>query len=241
MPTDRKGLRRLSIIIFAVGVLAGLLFSAFLIWAGLEATLFDPDFPGDTNLNLHCPLVLTRGETGHISASFTNTATWKVNLTVRAHFSHGYLSLIREESTLLALDPGESQEVRWTVTSEDRLYRNFIFVKVANFRQMPIPGRIGTCGIIVLDLPILSGIQIVVLIVGLAVICIFSGIALWRVATRQFPAKGRSVMRAMSWLTVAVVACLLSGILRAWLPGVLAFVVSLLLIGEIGVFYVQSR
>lgn len=240
MSTGKKGLRVLSLIVFAVGVIVGLVFAALIIWANLEASLFDTDMAGDAALALHCPVVITTRETGIVSASFTNTATWDVNLTVKAHISQGHLSLYREEMTLLKLAPGQSQGLSWVVTPQDRVYGRIIFVKVANNRLAPIQGRAGTCGILVVNIPALTGSVFIILVTALAGLFLVAGNLLWRVANRPALGLSADVLRAMNWLTVAITADLVCGFLRAWLPGVLVFVISLLLIAEILRHYTQD-
>jgi hypothetical protein len=240
MSDSRKSSSVLSVILFGIGVLMGLVFSAFLIWANVEASLFDPDLRGDASLDLHCPLVLNAEETGTVYATFTNTATWDVNLIVQADISETYLSLFRHERVILKLAPGESQEVRWTVSAADKVYGRFVFVKAANNRQMPIPGHVATCGIVVVNIPFLTGAEMAVIAIGLTVIFIASGIGLWYKGNRPLMGKGRDVMRAMMWLMVVVGAAVLCGIFGAWLPGIVAFVISLLLIAEVIRHYVET-
>ena len=59
METGKKGLRVLSVILFAVGVILGLAVAGITIWANLEASLFDTGMSGDASLRLHCPVVIT--------------------------------------------------------------------------------------------------------------------------------------------------------------------------------------
>ena len=239
MSTSKKPVSVLSVILFGIGVVMGLVFAAFLIWANVEASLFDPDLMGDASLDLHCPLVLNADETGTVYASFTNNATWDVNLIIQADISETYLSMFRHERVILKLAPGESQEVRWTVSASDKVYGRFVFVKAANNRQMPIPGRVATCGIVIVNIPFLTGAEMVVIAIGLTVILIAVGMVLWYRCNHPLRGKGRDVMRAMTWLAVVVGVAVLCGIFGAWLPGVVAFVISLLLIAEVIRHYVE--
>jgi hypothetical protein len=240
MSASKKSSSVLSVILFGIGVVMGLVFSAFLIWANVEASLFDPDLRGDAALDLHCPLVLNADETGTVSATFTNTATWDVNLIVQADISETYLSLFRHEKVILKLASGESQEVRWTVSAADKVYGRFVFVKAANNRQMPIPGRVGTCGIVIANIPFLTGAEMVVIAIGLTVILFAAGMALWYRGNRPLLGKGNDVMRSMTWLAVVVGVTVLCGIFGAWLPGIVAFVISILLIAEVIRHYVET-
>lgn len=240
MNASKKPVSILSILLFGAGVVIGLVFSVFQIWGDIEASLFDPNLMGDAALDLHCPMVLTANETGTVYATFTNEATWDINLIVQADISEKYLDMFRHERVILKLAPGQSQEVRWTVSAADKVYGRFVFVKAANIRQMPNPGRIATCGIVVVNLPFLTGTGVVILAIGLTAILVMAGIILWYRSNRPLVGKGRDVMRAMSWLGGMVGAAILSGIFGAWLPGVLVCVISVLLIAEIIRHFVES-
>lgn len=242
MVIEHKGLRILSIILFVFGVLVGLTLGGLTIWANLEASLFDADMPGDTRLNLQCPTMITTDETGILRATFTNTATWDVILTVNAHISQGYISLYREELTRLPLAPGESQEVTWEVTADKLVYGRFIFVRIANHRLAPIEGKMGTCGILVVDLPGISGMILLIVTIVASLVFMGSGYAIWRRLHRQISfGPALEAQRAMTWLMVVVLAAIICGLSRAWLPGIIVFVVALLLIAEILHHYTQGK
>jgi hypothetical protein len=240
MSAPKKSTSVLSVILFCLGAGLGLVFAAMMIWANVEASLFDPNLMGDEQLDLHCPLILNANETGTVYATFTNTATWDVNLIVQADISETYLSMFRHERVILKLASGESQEVRWNVSAADKVYDRFVFVKAANNRQMPIAGHVGTCGIVVVNIPFLSGAEMVILSIGLIVIFTAAGIGLWYQGNRPLIGRSRDVMRAMYWLAAAIGAALLCGIFGAWLPGIVAFVISILLIAEVIRNYVEA-
>jgi hypothetical protein len=240
MSTGKKGLRFISIIIFSAGVLAGLAFAMFTVWANLEASMFDTTMTGDATLPMRCPVAITTNETGTVSAQFTNTADWDVSLIVNAHISRGYLIVASHERTVLDLAPGETQEVTWSVSPEDRVYGRFIFVRAVNLRHTPIPGRVGTCGILFVDIPFLTGAQFVTLTLLLTGLCLAGGQLLWWAANRSRPKAGRDTRRAMLWLTVIVTVDILCGMLRFWLPGAVVFFIAILLIVEVLRHYTQD-
>ena len=240
MSTPKKSLNVLSVVLFGMGVVLGLLFSGMLIWANVEASLFDPNLMGDESLDLHCPMVLSADETGTAYATFTNNATWDVNLIVRADISEGYLSMYRQEREIIKLAPGESQQLSWTVSASDKVYGRFVFVKAANNRQMPIPGRVATCGILIVNIPFLTGAQIVIVTLALIVIFIGAGMWIWNKENNPVMGRSRNVMRSMYWLSASVCVDVLCGMFGAWLPGIVAFVISILLIAEVIRHYVEA-
>jgi hypothetical protein len=232
MSSSKKLLNILIIIVFCLGVVIGLALSGSMIWANFEASMFDPNLMGDEALKLHCPLMLTENETGTAYATFTNTGTWDVKLIVNATISENYVVMYRREKVILDLAPGESQEVRWTVSGSEKVFGRFVFVKAANNRLMPIPARVGTCGIVVVNIPFLTGVELVTLAIGLTILFLAAGMFLWNRQNRPLRGQGRDVMRSMYWLSVVIGADILCGVFGAWLPGIVAVVISVLLIVE---------
>ncbi len=232
MSTPRKFLNILSIILFCIGVIIGLVFGGSMIWANFEASMFDPSLMGDEPLDLHCPLLLTENETGTAYATFTNNATWGVKLIVNATISENYVVMYRREKVILDLAPGESQEVRWTVSGSEKVFGRFVFVKAANNRMMPTPSRVGTCGIVVVNIPFLTGTELVILTISLTGLFLAAGMVLWFLKNRPLNGKRRDVMRSMYWLAAVIGADILCGMFGTWLPGIVAIVISILLIVE---------
>lgn len=232
MSTSKKILNILIILLFCLGVVIGLALSGSMIWANFEASMFDPGLMGDEPLNLHCPLLLTGNETGVASATFTNIGEWDVKLIVNATVSENYVVMYRRERTILSLAPGESQEVQWKVSGSEKVFGRFVFVKAANNRLMPNPSRAGTCGIVVINIPFLTGMELVILAISLTVLCLAAGAFLWYRGNRPLRGKGRDVMRSMSWLSAVIAADILCGVSGLWLPGIVAIVISVLLIVE---------
>ena len=127
---NKRFMRTLSIIIFAVGVLLGATFVALATWADFEAILFNPGIRQKASIKrLRCPVIITTDETGTIRARFKNTLERSTELFVQAHISEGYVTLMREINADVPLEPGEAQWVEWTVTAEDAAFERFILFK----------------------------------------------------------------------------------------------------------------
>jgi hypothetical protein len=232
MSTSKKTLNILIIVLFCFGVIIGLALSGSMIWANFEASMFDPNLMGDETLKLHCPLMLTENETGTAYATFTNTGTWDVKLIVSSTISENYVVMYRREKVILDLAPGESKDVRWDVSGSEKVFGRFVFVKVANNRLMPIPSRVGTCGIVVINIPFLTGAEVVMIAMALTVLFLAAGMFLWFRNNQPLTGKRRDVMRSMYWLSAVIGVDILCGVFGLWLPGIVAIVISLLLIVE---------
>ena len=89
--------RVLSVVLFSIGALLGVVLVGITVWADFEAILFDPGIREDTRLgSLRCPVMITSEETGVIRARVKNTLDRPTDLFIRAHISHGYVTLMRE-------------------------------------------------------------------------------------------------------------------------------------------------
>jgi hypothetical protein len=236
MTTRNKNLRRLGVVLFAIGVLLGMALIGVTIWTDLEASFFDSMMAsrGDEPLKtLRCPVLMTTSETGRISATFENTADKPVELRLRAHVTDGFVTLMREVNTTLPLEPGEKKTAEFQLTAGDRAYRWLILARVLQARHHPFPARQAACGVLVLDVPFLTGNQLFALTIAVTVLCLGGGIALWSVANWPLKRSALATARTMGILVV----CLLIGFFvassGAWLIASLLFAINLLLILEI--------
>ncbi len=90
-------MKRWSLILFAAGVLSGLIFISLATWADQEASLFELTSAYDKNLSsLRCPLMIARDEESSISVTVKNPSTYTVNPLTTAHITSGYILLINE-------------------------------------------------------------------------------------------------------------------------------------------------
>jgi hypothetical protein len=236
-----RRVRALGLFLFAIGALVGLGLSAVAIWGDLEATLFDRNMEllSDASLKgLRCPVLLTSDESGTVSATIRNSLDRPAEFRVRIHVSR-YLTLLRESDSWVSLAPGEQRKLEWTVTSDDVVYDRLILVKVLQFPRYPLPSRLGSCGIVVVDLPILSGSQVLALALAASLLGMAAGIGSWLAVTRPLHGRELEAMRAMVVLACCVGASLVAGLLGLWGLGIAAVVAIILLIGAIGQHFVS--
>ncbi len=224
--------RSLSLVLFSVGILLGTILIAIAVWGDLEATLFNPGIQQDVKLtSLRCPVMITSRETATISARINNSLDSATSFYVRAYFSEGYVTLMREEISQFSLDPGESRKLEWAVTAEDAAFERIVLAKVAVRGGYPLPTRQGTCGIVLTGIPFLTGRTLTTIGVALSLICIAAGGVLW---VRTHPAmRGVAVQstRAMGLMTASVIVGLFVGLMGWWVPGIVLLVIILLTTG----------
>lgn len=229
-----KLVRALGVILFSAGVALGLAFSAVAIWGDLEAFQFDRDLTllRDASLMLRCPAIIGEDQAGTVRASFSNPLERQITLIVRAHISQ-YLPLRREVVEYLSLAQGEKQSLEWTVTSEDVVYGHLILVKVHQHRHYPLVGRTGSCGIVVLDLPGLTGTQVVVGAIAASLLAMSLGLGLWFATVGPLRRSGQQATHAIGLVAASTVFVMLVSFFGWWLVGGVALVVTILLVGAV--------
>lgn len=231
----------LGILLFAVGLLLGMGLFGVVIWADLEAALFSPGLRQDAALrSLRCPVMITKWETGTVSASVTNPLDRPTERYVRAHISDGYVTLMREINTSVSLAPGETERLAWTVRADDAAFERLILVKVVVRGRYPLPSRDGTCGILVVDVPVFSGNQVFGLSLVVSLLSMAAGFGLWYRSSQPLHGEGRQAIRAMGVLTGSIVAGTFVGWLGLWVPGLILFVITVLGIGAIIGYFLNT-
>jgi len=240
MSTRSKLVGALGVLLFSAGLLLGLALFGSAAWADLEASLFDTSLSGDARLKtLRCPVIITASEAGTAAATLSNPFERPTEFTIRAHVTQGFVTLMRELNFELPLDPGDKGTLEWEVTPDDAAYGRLIMVRVRVYPKYPIPSRHASCGIIVLDVPHLTGNQILAFVLAATLLSMAAGMGLW-VAGDRVPSKlGLEVTRAMG----ALAACVLVGTIVAlagwWVFGVIVFAITVLLIGTIIGFFIN--
>lgn len=238
---SRSLARPLGILLFSIGLLAGMALFGAVIWSDLEASLFNPGIQQDAALrSLRCPVVITTSETGTVTASLHNPLDRSTDRYVRAHITDGYVTLLREVNELVTLEPGERQQVQWTVTADDAAFRRLILVKVVLRGRYPLPSRQGTCGILVVDVPYLTGDQVFGLSFAASLLAMAVGYGLWYRASQPLHERGRELARAMVVLAGSILVGTIVGLLGLWVPGLIVFVIGVLGVGVV-IGYVLNR
>lgn len=233
--------RPLGILLFSAGLLLGMALFGTLVWADFEAVLFNPGRRYDAPLrSLRCPVMITRSETGTVTASLTNPLDRSIDRYVRAHITDGYVTLMREVDQSVSIASGERERLAWEVTADDAAFERFILVRIVVRGRYPLPSRQGTCGIFVVDVPYLTGEQVFGLVFTASLISMGMGFGLWYRASEPLRARGLQAARAMGMLASSVALGTIVGWLGWWLPGAIVFLITVLGVGVI-IGYVLNR
>jgi hypothetical protein len=233
--TRKKLMRTTGIPLLLVGVLLGMALAGVAIWGDLEANRFDENLSHfrDASLKtLRCPVLLTKGESGTVTATFDNPLDRSLTLTVRTHVSR-YLTYLRDDTQLLPLSPGQKKKLEWTVTPDDIVYGHLILVKTLQLRHYPLPGRLASCGIVVLDILYPTGKVLFGLALAVSLLSIGGGLALWWAGSQPLTKRRRQTMRTLGALAIAVVIDMIPSFMGWWMAGALIFAIDVLLIGAI--------
>jgi len=227
-----KATRYLGLALFLFGALIALACAGIIAWGDMEATLFDSAIVPEKTLNtLKCPVMMTKVETATVSAAFANPVDRPLYFSVRAHFSQGYVTWIREERTSFSLEPGERQRLEWAVSSEDAAFKNIVLVRVHAQTNGPLPYRSGACGIVVIPLSFLTGGLVFGILAAVSLVSMGGGIALWVFSQDPWGRQGVAVTRAMGTVAGILVIAVIVGLLGMWLIGMFMLFFTVLLGG----------
>jgi hypothetical protein len=228
----KNGLRIASIVVFSIGVLMGMAFFVSGTWADVESVFYGFTRYGNKITSaMHCPVVMGRAETATITVTFKNTTDQLIRPTLR--FQASTVGVFRTETARLSLEPGQEERLEWTVSSDDMVLDRFIFAKMFSFASYPMRDVEQTCGILVLNLPGLTGGQITVAAIAVSLAGLVGGSGLWSAAHRPLKDRSQDAMNAMITLTATVALGMVSVWLAWWMLGVLLAALCLILIGVI--------
>ena len=222
-----------STVLFLIGTLLGTAFLAATTWAGLEASLFNPTNRGDAVLRtMTCPLVLTKGETGTVTATFYNPGPNPTSPTVRTITSFGSVSYHGQADRRFLIQPGETVKQEWEIDADRPVWGALVFVRLYQFASYPLSSSSGYCGILVLDLPFTKGATLVATAISVSLLCLAGGLALRLRGSRSAGKRQVVITRAMVVLASLVTLGLFVPLVGSWLIG-LAVLIFVILLGGV--------
>ena len=239
---DLRNKRRLSIILFLLGVMVGFLFNIFVVWAQFEASLWDDSPTEDEALDgFHCPMIITSTEMGVVRIDYKNTIDRPVNPVIRTRITKGFVSLQREEMDRPDILPGDTARLEYTVTANDAAWDRFILVRVYAFPQLSLPSRNGSCGILVVNLPWVNGTFVIVLTLIVSLGGMGGGIWLWQKVNFPLTNRAYSALRAMVFLAAVILMGLILELFNVWgLATVVLLFTFIMMAAVIGYFLASS-
>jgi hypothetical protein len=218
--------RTLGVSLFAAGILLGILLTAVLTWANLEAAFYGfQRLPGDNFDGLTCPALMTPHETGSILVQVSNPSKKTIEPILRVDVSTR--SVPDTKQVQLKIEPGGTQQLEQSITADNIDLGFFIFAKAYRYPAYPLPNAEATCGIFILDLPILNGKHLFYLWLVLSLVLVPSGLWVWSSSLR--PEGTGRMINAAKMLAVLVLFGLLVSIKGVWMMGLLSLALILLM------------
>ncbi|MFN7035261.1 MAG: hypothetical protein ACK4SN_02755 [Bellilinea sp.] len=219
----------LGYLLFGVGLVAGLAWWGSSAWADLEASLFDASITADLVLNdLRCPQFITPEEIAAVSIRLQNPTDRILRQSARIHISYGFVTLMREENIIVEMQPRESRQLEWYVSAEDAAWGRLVLVRLHLSRSFPLPSRTATCGIVLVNLPRLSGVHISWLLAVITLAGTFGGWRLFLKANQPPTVRQRNVATLMAaWIILLIVGNLLA-FLGIWIAAGVLFLLTII-------------
>ena len=222
--------QRIGILLILIGGMCFLAIGGFSIWADLEAAIFNMVRRSSEAIpTLKCPSVITPDEIGIVSASFSNPSERNVSPLIRTNVTDGYVTLMREYNTRLIIAPGETERVEIRVDAEDAAYNRLILVRMHQFGYGPYRYRHASCGIVVIDIPILTGSQFVVFVTSLGLLFSALGIYLYILGSKTLKREKQTILNQFLVYIFITLLIAIVGLSGWWLLGILLVSFGLIL------------
>lgn len=219
--------------LFLIGVLTTLALATAAAWADFEGLSYFATGAGyDSFSGLHCPILISRAETGRVSATFENQTDQEIEPYYQVEISG--LAASRQLEGQITVPAHASREITWSVDAGDIDLRYFVFVKLDVLPYGGHATREATCGILVTDIAGMSGGQTLTVALAVGLLGMVAGLLLPEFLTKdqgvRSDAPPISERRRISRALGVSSACALLGALAGWwLAALVLLVVSVLL------------
>ena len=226
----KKTARLFGILSLILGVLLFVFIGVISIWGDIEASFFDAALLKSPKLkHLSCPAVITTNEIGQVTAEITNTDKKPVTIEVRAHVTNGFVTLMNEYITDVPLEPGETKTIDVPIVAENAAYKRLILVRVHQMKELTNPYQNAACGVVLVNVPFLTGTQFVIGIMSLGCLLIAGGFLLWALNSRPIILqRKRNFISLLIFTAIAVILAII-GLIGFWLLGIMIAVIWVLM------------
>ena len=219
---------------FSIGILIGFFILSLMVWGDLEASLFSSSLDADKSLSsLRCPVFMSPGESGVITAKFTNPTDKDWSRYTRAFISEGFVTLMREIKMEVPVPSGGRETAIWEVYPQDAAYDRIIFFRVYVNAKYPYPSMGGSCGIIMMDFWGLTGQQIFIGLVLVSLVCITLGILILRKQSKRSLQDFHTKFNSSYLLSVLLLIGITIAFFGIWIIALLLLAIALLMVGII--------
>ena len=227
---NKKSARIFGIILLLLGIFLFVFIGGISIWGDIEALFFDAALAQAKNLDhLRCPAVITPNEISKVTARITNIDQKPVTIEVRAHVTDGFVTLMNEYITDVPLEPGESKTVDVPIAPENAAYGRLVLVRVHQMKELTNPYQNAACGVVLVNVPFLTGTQFVIVVMSLGVLLTAGGLSLWAFNSRPIILQRRRTFVSLLIFTAIAIALAVIALIGTWLLGIILAVVWVLM------------
>ncbi|GAB4488997.1 MAG: hypothetical protein Fur0016_20070 [Anaerolineales bacterium] len=224
MTTQSQSKFTLGLLLFLTGIVLGVLLAGGVVWSDIEAVFYGlPHLTNETFGGLSCPPVMTRSETAHLRVLVRNDTDQSIAPLIRVEVSApGLLSSSREKAPILL--PGESTTLEFPVSQENIDLNFFIFAKAFRYPEYQTRLAEDTCGILVLNVPLVSGGVLLWFWLGLSALSILAG--LWVLEKQNgVSAQRTNMLTGFRAMAIVLLVGMMFALQGAWFPGLAVLVV----------------
>ena len=238
-----KPFRTIGLILLVIGTLLLAFLGLISIWGNIEAFVFNATIRSERSLStLSCPAIITPKDKAVVSARIINSSDRDLEMLIRTNISDGYVIFLREVPTTLTLKSGESGIVRVPISIEDAAYDRVVLVRMHQISRGSLPYKNASCGVIVFDLPWITGRQFVIAFFGLGTFLSAIGLVILSKNQKIISKEQLISFRLLIGFTLLSPLLAVVGLQGWWLVGLLIATIWILLgIGLISQTMITSK
>ena len=238
-----KPFRSIGLVLLVIGTFLLAFLGLISIWGDIEAFVFNAAIRSERPLStLRCPAIITPKDKAVVSARILNSSDRELEMLVRTNISDGYVIFLREVPTTFTLQPGESDIVKVPISMEDAAYDRVVLVRMHQISRGSLPYKNASCGVIVFDLPWITGRQFVFAFFGLGTILSALGLGLLSQNQKIISREQLISFRLLIGFTILSPILAIIGLQGWWLLGLIIATIWILLgIGLISQTMITSK
>jgi hypothetical protein len=232
----------IGLVLYLPGILASLTFNVFVLWANLEgqsfwgypeALSFDTSLTTEARLGrLRCPMIITPNETGNLDLIVRNPNNYPIEAWISAHISKpGETENMLRDMISVPLEPGESSNLRWLVSSENVVNHSMIQARIfLRLTKAHPPARTKHCGIILVDLWGMSANTIILTALAGGFALQLAGIWLWASGWQNTGKKNHTMRNLLIFISLLVLFMTGSSLVHSWVLSLVAFLLIIVIL-----------
>jgi hypothetical protein len=182
---------------------------------GLGGSASNATITADENLfSLRCQMIITPQDDTGIQAKVSNPTDKEIIRIFEMNITNGYDKDKFKE--IMSISPGQVETLQWEISSDQAMYGLLISARAFLHPYRELPSLGGTCGILALDIPYLTGSQLVWGWIGLSIIGMVIGALVFIRHNKPLTAKRWNWVRSALIVTGTVAAGMLLTFLEFW-------------------------